>query len=468
MNSVWFAIVDFIMSFLLTLGVVQTPYAGYTPIDGRAYTDVELDVEPDPSKYVRIVAEDEGHDIYAPTEGASFGYRYGPSMILNADGSIDAYFSAPGVHDEWDWITYRHSPDGGKTWTQEVSVLEPTADSPDFFSCCDPGIIKVGEYYYLGYTSTVVDGGIDNNVFVARSKNPDGPFEKWNGNGWGGKPEPIVEYTGDPTTYGAGEPCFVELDGTLYIYYTWRDGDINQTRVCVADATDENWPETMEYKGVAITYINGAMDSADVKYVEDFGKFIAVCTMDRFTEDSSVGLYVSDDGITFRESNVLKTNISHCCHNCGITSRPNGHIRLEDGVYLAYAYGDEWGYWPTRLHKVQLSLTDAPDFSDMDNTNAKTPLTLLKKSWFINYTGIIPDNRAIEISLSDRPYKINMYKADTVANTTKIYDEVLYSKYDESVIEIEGNKIKPIAVGSTYVTAEWNGFTCEFFVRVTE
>ena len=224
----------------------------------------------------------------------------------------------------------------------------------------------------------------------------------------------------------------------------------------------------MEYKGVAITYINGAMDSADVKYVEDFGKFIAVCTMDRFTEESSVGLYVSDDGITFRESNVLKTNISHCCHNCGITSRPNGHIRLEDGVYLAYAYGDEWGYWPTRLHKVQLSLTDAPDFSDMDNTNAKTPLTLLKKSWFINYTGIIPDNRAIEISLSDRPYKINMYKADTVANTTKIYDEVLYSKYDESVIEIEGNKIKPIAVGSTYVTAEWNGFTCEYFVRVTE
>ena len=76
--------------------------------------------------------------------------------------------------------------------------------------------------------------------------------------------------------------------------------------------------------------------------------------------------------------------------------------------------------------------------------------------------------RAIEISLADKPYKINMYKADTVANTTKIYDEVIYSNYDDSVIAIDNNKIKPIAVGETYVTAEWNGFTCEFFVRVTE
>mgnify|MGYP003310164529 CR=1 FL=1 len=41
---------------------------------------------------------------------------------------------------------------------------------------------------------------------------------------------------------------------------------------------------------------------------------------------------------------------------------------------------------------------DAPDFSDMDNENAKTPLTLLKKTWFTNYVGIIPDYRAIEIS----------------------------------------------------------------------
>ena len=104
----------------------------------------------------------------------------------------------------------------------------------------------------------------------------------------------------------------------------------------------------------------------------------------------------------------------------------------------------------------------------MDNTNAKTPLTLLKKTWFTNYVGIIPDYRAVEISVTEKPYKINMYKADTVANTTKIYDEVIYSNYNESVIEIDSGKIKPVAVGGTYVTAEWNGFTCEFFVRVTE
>ncbi|MBQ5592474.1 MAG: hypothetical protein IIU80_05965 [Clostridia bacterium] len=473
MANFFYTIIRFFVSLLLTVGIVQSPYAQYTPIENRAYTDGIITADPEASDFVKITAEDEGFDIYNPEKGSSFGYRYGPSMIMNADGSIDAYFSAPGANDEWDWISYRHSPDGGKSWTEEKSVLQPTPDSQDFFSCCDPGIVKFGDYYYLGYTSTVVEGGVDNNVFVARSKNPDGPFEKWNGTGWGGKPEPIIVFTGNPEKYGAGEPSMVELEGTLYLYYTWRDDGVNQTHVAVADATDENWPATLEIKGIAMrhTYNDyNAMDSADVKYVEDWGRFIAVVTCDRFTTDSFVGLYVSDDGLEFRESNALKTNISHCCHNCGITGRPDGHIRLSDDIYIAYAYGDQWAYWPTRMNKVTLSQLENADFSDINNENIKTPVEFVKRTLFVDYIGITTEERVYEASLSDifSSFKVSVLKADTQLNLKKVRGDVVFSDYDEDIIEIRDKRVYPKAVGKTYVTAQWQEHTVVFQVVVTE
>lgn len=473
MVNFFYDIIRFFVSILLTLGILQTPYAQYTPLDGREYKDGEITADADALGFVKITAVDEGFDIFNPEKGSDFGYRYGPSMIMNADGSIDAYFSAPGTNDEWDWITYRHSPDAGKTWTEEKSVLQPTPDSKDFFSCCDPGIIKTGDYYYLAYTSTVVDGGVDNNVFVARSKNPDGPFEKWNGNGWGGKPEPIIEFTGNPERYGAGEPSMVELDGTLYLYYTWRDDGVNQTHVAVADATDENWPATLEIKGIAIrhTYNDyNAVDSADVKYIEDYGMFIAVVTCERFTTDSFVGMYVSDDGLVFRESNAMKTNISHCCHNCGITGRPNGHIRLSDDVYIAYAYGDQWAYWPTRMNKVELSQTETADFSDIERDNVKTAVEFTDRTLFVDYIGITTENRVYTTSLSDtfNSVKVTVQKTDTQLNCKKVRRDVTFTDYDEDIIEIKGNRIYPKAVGKTYVTAQWQDHTVVFQVVVTD
>ena len=464
--NVFLKIIRFFAAILISLGVIQAPVAEYTPLENRAYADTEITVEPDLSKYVKITANDTGKDIYNPTEGVDFGYRYGPSMLYNADGSIDAFFAAPGRFEEWDWITYRHSPDGGKTWTNELKVLAPTPDSPDFYSCCDPGVDKIGNYYYLGYTSTVNKDGIDNNVFVARSFKPEGPYEKWNGNGWGGKPQPIIDYTGDPETFGAGEPSFVVVGKTLYIYYTWRDGELNQTRVATADATSENWPATMQYQGVAITHFSGENDSADVKYVEDFGKFIAVNTIDRFGDESSVGVYVSNDGLSFTESYSLKTLISRGCHNCGISSRPNGHINLKDEVFLAYAYGNQWGFWATRMHKVELSLIDAPDFSEYYKGNNKTPDTLLKPLWYNEYIGISTDPHEYILSESDFGCFVNVYKFDSTLAYEKILSGVTFSNYDENIISVSGTFIKPVSAGQTLVTATWKNHAVDFVVTV--
>ncbi len=134
-------IIRFFAAILLALGIIQAPVVYYTPLEDRAFTDEEPEVAPDSSKFVKIHAVDEGKDIYAPTDGMDFGYRYGPTILTNADGSIDAFFAAPGAVGEWDWIIYRHSPDGGETWTDETAVIKPTPDSPDFYSCCDPGVV---------------------------------------------------------------------------------------------------------------------------------------------------------------------------------------------------------------------------------------------------------------------------------------------------------------------------------------
>ena len=459
-------IVQFFASILLALGFISAPVTEYTPLESRAFKDEAVTVVPDESKYIKITAQDTGKDIYELTENVDFGYRYGPSLLYNADGSIDAFFAAPGRFDEWDWITYRHSPDGGESWTDEVRVLAPTPDSPDFYSCCDPGVIKIGDYYYIGYTSTTNVDGIDNNVFVARSVKPEGPYEKWNGNGWGGKPQPFIDYTGNPETFGAGEPSFVVLDDTLYVYYTWRDGSLNETRVATADATSENWPETLQYQGVAITHENGACDSADVKYIDDYGKFVAINTAERFTEDSRIDVFTSNNGLTFEKSYALKTNISHCCHNSGISSRPNGHIRLEDDVFIAYAYGDVWGLWPTRMHKVDISLIDSPDFSDDENENTKTVTNFNKPSWYVNYIGLSTDPHEYVLSKNDIGCFVNVYKFDSVLDHKKVLSGITLSNYDENIIEVHGTFINPIASGQTLVTATWKNHTVDFVVTV--
>ena len=92
-------------------------------------------------KHIRLTVTDPGTDVFTPSTTCLPDYRYGPSMILNDDGSIDAWFSAPGDGSrEFDWISYRHSDDGGTTWSDEKVAISPSPDSPDALSTCDPDV----------------------------------------------------------------------------------------------------------------------------------------------------------------------------------------------------------------------------------------------------------------------------------------------------------------------------------------
>jgi hypothetical protein len=329
-----------------------------------------------------------GRNIFTGT--GSDQYRYGSSIIINDDRSIDVWFAAPGSAQGfscWDSVRYRRSTDGGKTWTADKKVLEGTRNADDQYSTCDPGVVKFGGYYYIGYTS-VVKSNYDayhnetgNQVYIARSQNPDGPYEKWNGNGWGGNsPKAFITYPIPTTSWGSGEPGFVVKDGTVYIYYTVNDATEGlMTKVATAPATDANWPGKVTQRGTALRRVPGD-DSADVKYIDDYNKFIAVYTSKRWTEDSYISTYLSDDGIHFSEIAYFENNanLQKRLHNMGISGRADGHLRLSDSNFVIYAYGPGsptiWNtyFTPVSFRYNTTTVSRNPGTSDPESSAAKT------------------------------------------------------------------------------------------------
>ncbi|HEV2269749.1 MAG TPA: discoidin domain-containing protein [Steroidobacteraceae bacterium] len=303
-----------------------------------------------------------GWNIFTTT---SLGYRYGPSIILDSTG-MNVWTCSPGASGAWDYIRYKKSTDGGHTWGTESIVLQPTPGSADNFSTCDPGVVEFGGYYYIAYTSTTDARGTNNNVFVARGTSPTGPFSKWNGSGWGGNPAPFITYNGPSDFYGAGEPSLVVLGTTLYIYYSWVSTDssgnpILQTRVSTASTSDANWPGNVTYQGVAVNKRNDqAADSCDVKYIDAYGKFLAVNTINRFGPKAYIQAWESTDGVNFVPSDIGRDNLLPYLHNDGISGDGSGHIDVTQTQYVGYAYGSQWAVWNTYLNPWTLSNDDLP------------------------------------------------------------------------------------------------------------
>lgn len=486
-----------ILTLALFVGCTEVPPAE-TPTDGEEVTTVAPEdptdtptqpadtvapddsietVEPDKTKVPDMAVTGKGYDIYQLPEDQNWGYRYGCTYLYNDDGSIDAYFASPGADGEWDWIAYRRSEDGGKTWSPEKMVLTPTQGSMDDYSNCDPGVVYFGGYYYLGYTSTLNSTGACNNVFVARSKNPDGPFEKWNGNGWGGyDPQPIFYYYENYNKFGMGEPSFVELNGTLYIYYTNAAPSGEYTMVATADATDENWPATIRHHGTAI---KKETDSLDIKYVEDWGKFVGVATGSRMGPSSWIGVFESNDGFTFEMVDIVREGTLTHLHNAGLSSRRNGHIKLSedaDKLCVIYAHGEGWGTWNTRVQPISLTLSSGNDMV------AERQKPCLKED-FVRGEAVPEDQRHIELirpeqdvytyHLGRGSFTLRFNSFDSYFGKKLIKKgsmDLTFKVYDESVCTVDNAtwKVELKGVGTTGVEVWYGEHVFLFFVRVTE
>ena len=417
-------------------------------------------VEADTSKVANLTLLDEGYDVYQLPGNGNGGWRYGPSYIYYGDGRVDAYFASGGDSGEWDRITHRSSTDDGKTWGPEKIVVYPTPGSMDGYSCCDPAVIYFDGYYYIGYTSTLNDDGYCNNVFVARSENPDGPFEKWNGSGWGGEPMPIFYFEQSYGYWGIGEPTFVELNGTLYIYYTYATPMKSFIMLATADATNENWPATLQHHG-AVT--EKKSDSVDVKFVEDWGKFILVTREDVNGSGNCIVVYESVDGRTFTLVDAVRENTCPGMFSMGLSSRPNGHIRLSedaDRLRIAYAYGNSgWAAWNTRIHKITLTHSDGNDLEaecakpglDVGITREEEPFG--QEEW----TMIRTYKDFFVMAVGDKEV-INCFMRDRYVNGKEISlrdQSMSATDYDESVVSFKNGRMFAEGVGETTVTIRY-------------
>ena len=409
------------------------------------------------------------------------GYRYGPSMIINEDGTIDAWLASnSGVGGEVDWGKYRRSYDGGITWTQDTGAVRPTSSAEDWNWSCDPGLIKIGEYYYATYTTILWHDGLDNNLFVARSKTPQGAFvEKWTGSGWGyGDPKPIVTFDGPKDKWGCGEGSSVVVGDTLYLYCSCNDNMGEFTKVFTADAKAPNWPATLKYRGIMYKH-DGAEDSCDVKFVDAYNCFLSVATASRFSDKCYVHIMTSFDGLFFREESVLshsqkssliQTNI----HNMGITGDTLGHIDIfNTQQYIGYAYqpaGFDWGNWPTRLTPVVFVGTENYEHTEnviSSKTSGKMNLDKEHTPGVSQIRAEYSGSRNINVNTKSKSYKFTIaaltkaggryeFTADDYKKLEYFYDETklsvdkanhsvkllsdsverLYIKYEELMCEI--------------------------------
>lgn len=273
----------------------------------------------------------------------------------------------------WDKITWRHSEDGGQTWTDEVDAFLPSDGKRDAFSVCDPGLAKWGGYYYIAYTSTEQADGYDNDLYIARGTSPTGPWEKWSGASWGSDPQPVIDYT-PPTghegqVFGAGEPCIVVKEDTVYLYYSWNDylEDQNRqgttTRVSTASALDPDWPAHLRHWGTAMDKSSiYDPDHTDVKYVEQSHKFVAIHAERRNRDNSRIRVWESEDGINFTKGDLVQGDLRKGIINAGMSGDALGHVRKDVQQYLCYAHSDEprvWGRWYTWFQKLDWVVKDA-------------------------------------------------------------------------------------------------------------
>ena len=273
-----------------------------------------------------------------------------------------------------------------------------------------------------------------------------------------------------------GEPSFVELNGTLYIYYSNVAPSGSYTMVATADATDENWPATIQNHGVAIEKIT---DSLDVKYVEEWGKFIAVGTADRLSPNSWIGIFESNDGLRFEMVDIVREGTFAYLHNAGLSSRRNGHIRLSedaDRLCVLYAYGQEWGAWNCRVQPISLQLSDG---NDMDAERAKPCLpdtmelgkVLTDEEQYVTLIRPVKDVYTYALSKGSFTVAIQQFNAYFEKKTLgKNVEGLSFTVYDESVCTIDAasRRVTLVGVGITAVEMRYQDLVFLFHVCVTE
>ncbi|MBP5781478.1 MAG: hypothetical protein J6X34_09635, partial [Clostridia bacterium] len=263
--------------------------------------------------------------------------------------------------------------------------------------------------------------------------------------------------------------------GKLYVYYTWACSEGSYTKVAVTD-TEEDWPARLEYAGTCYARRN-SQDSSDVVYLEEAGKFLAFSTEQRFSANSGIAIFESEDGVNFTQTCLFKDSLYTFCHNMGVAHRPDGHIRLIDDLFVGYAFSNgaegNWGKWATAVQRISLELYTGS--ADETLASAQKEAGVLCDDYFAapedmdNMIGIACSPRLFEFPEYADGTTVKIIWLDNALRSHEISDEknIRFSGYDKSLITFKGSKLYVKGKqGVTTVFVTYKGFRTEFKVYV--
>ncbi len=297
-------------------------------------------------------------------------YGYGPTIIYDqSDGMFYlCYCSTGGTYNGaggWDWLRFVTSPDG-KLWSKPKIVVKVT-DGTNERAACDPSLVYYdagdGPFYYLFYSGNKEN--VQTVMFVSRSKNIRGPYEKYTQRGvWEvDAPDPkIIIQPKHPMPegsgwYGAGQQTVLVKNDTMYSWFT-DDTEFypaHETHIYFSFTTNPT-----RWANITRTNLQGVA-SIDVKYDPARDEFVAFYLLDRHQNNARLARSFSADGITWGKAEIIADadNFPDWANNPGVSGDARGHLIGDDRTMVVYgapydlnaAYKNQgqapytWAYW---------------------------------------------------------------------------------------------------------------------------
>ena len=280
---------------------------------------------------------------YGRVAGGPREEDYAPSIMLDNGGYKMWWCHYHHGKEYKDHIWYATSIDGFN-WSEPISVLEHgNSGGQEGYNTCDPSVIKVGDVYYMYYTSDSPSRiGRDNQIFLATSY--DGIH--WSKYPSDENPQPVIPCENPDGSYCVGQSSLLYLNNQFIHYFTEQTTEETGRRdkIYLATSTDGiNF--NRENNGQPIIYDQAGVD---VKYTPNLGVYFAVY--------GGGSWIASTDGINWpaHDPNKFIETQKEFNHNFGLLGSPIGTIEDETIAYYGAGTRDP-GSWDIDATIINLS-----------------------------------------------------------------------------------------------------------------
>ncbi len=323
-------------------------------------------------------------------------YNYCPSVMIENGTTMHIWYcSNKDSGRVVDHIAYRKgtlTSDGKWTFGEKEFVLEPTSDTWDKAHVCDPTVIKGNfnyngeDYHYLmAYLGCATTNVTVNEVGVAVSKNPNGPFIKIDElNPIANFNQAIIEHgnTDDwKKSWGYGQPSLVSIDkaGKIMLFYTAGTPKSTHTVCEEWDLSNLNNPIRLSSNNLSPIGVTNAVGGADSINNADFAYDPATNRLICIKEDfpyptngetnwitgSNTLMYMELDENEETPMHTLATNTSKTWIVFGnISKNSTGYERNHNAGLVTDEYG--WVLSSTKIgvvYTMSMLRTDYPDWN---------------------------------------------------------------------------------------------------------